>query len=56
MNSFTVWTLRRLSEKQEKSRLLEIPSLIDWVPIRLILDEMYHKKSEKGGNRIAMLF
>jgi IS5 family transposase len=49
MDSFTVWTLRRLSKKQDKSRLSEISSLIDWAPIRRILDEMYHNKSEKGG-------
>jgi IS5 family transposase len=49
MDSFTVWTLRRLSEKQEKSRLSEISSFMDWAPIRRILDEMYHNKSEKGG-------
>jgi transposase, IS5 family len=49
MDSFTVWTLRRLSERQEKSRLSEISGLIDWIPIRRILDEMYHNKSEKGG-------
>jgi hypothetical protein len=50
MDSFTVWTLQRLGKKQGiKSRLSEISSLIDWVPIRRILDEMYHNKSEKGG-------
>jgi IS5 family transposase len=49
MDSFTVWTLRILSEKQEKSRLSEISNLINWAPIRRILDEMYHNKSEKGG-------
>jgi IS5 family transposase len=49
MDSFTVWTLRRLSEKQEKSRLSKVTSLIDWMPIRRILDEMYDNKSEKGG-------
>ena len=49
MDSFTVWTLRRLSEKQEKSRLSKVSSLIDWMPIRRILDEMYDNKSEKGG-------
>ena len=49
MDSFTVWTLRRLSEKQEKSRLSKVSNLIDWMPIRQILDEMYDNKSEKGG-------
>ncbi len=49
MDSFTVWTLRRLSEKQERSRLSKVSNLIDWAPIRQILDEMYTNKSEKGG-------
>jgi len=49
MDSFTVWTLRRLSEKQEKSRLSKVSNLIDWMPIRQILDEMYDNKSEMGG-------
>jgi transposase, IS5 family len=49
MDSFTVWTLRRLSEKQEKSRSSKVSSLIDGMPIRRILDEMYDNKSEKGG-------
>jgi IS5 family transposase len=29
--------------------LAQISDLIDWVPIRLALDEMYYNKSEKGG-------
>jgi IS5 family transposase len=29
--------------------LLQISNLIDWSPIRQILDEMYDNKSEKGG-------
>src|SRR5512136_16076 len=49
MDSFTVWTLRRLSENQEKPRLSKVSNLIDWMPIRQILDEMYDNKSEKGG-------
>jgi IS5 family transposase len=49
MDSFTAWTLRRLSEKQDKSRLSKVSNLIDWMPIRQILDEMYDNKSEKGG-------
>ena len=48
--------LRGLSEKQGTSRLLRISNLINWIPIRLILDEMYNNKTEKGGDRIAMLF
>ena len=49
MDSFSTWILRGLSEKQGKSRLLQISDLIDWSPIRRILDEMYDNKSEKGG-------
>jgi IS5 family transposase len=49
MDSFTTWMLRGLSAKQKKSRLLQISNLIDWSPIRQILDEMYDNKSEKGG-------
>jgi transposase, IS5 family len=49
MDSFATWVLRGLSEKQEKSRLSQISDLIDWVPIRQILDEMYDNNSEKGG-------
>jgi IS5 family transposase len=49
MDSFTTWMLRGLSAKQSKSRLLQISNLIDWAPIRQILDEMYDNKSEKGG-------
>jgi len=49
MDSFTTWMLRGLSEKQGTSRLLRISNLINWVPIRLILDEMYNNKTEKGG-------
>jgi transposase, IS5 family len=49
MDSFTAWTLRRLSEKQDKSRLSKVSNLIDWIPIRQIIDEMYDNKSEKGG-------
>jgi IS5 family transposase len=49
MNSFATWMLRGLSAKQRPSRLLKISNLIDWVPIRRELDEMYDNKSEKGG-------
>jgi IS5 family transposase len=49
MDSFTTWMLRGLGAKQNKSRLLQISNLIDWSPIRQILDEMYDNKSEKGG-------
>jgi IS5 family transposase len=49
MDSFTTWMLRGLSEKQGTSRLLRISNLINWLPIRLILDEMYNNKTERGG-------
>ena len=49
MDSFSTWVLRGLNAKQGKSRLLQISELIDWVPIRHSLDEMYDNKSEKGG-------
>ncbi len=49
MDSFTTWTLRGLSAKQKKSRLLQISDLIDWAPFRRILEEMYDNKSERGG-------
>src|SRR5512136_2574368 len=49
MDSFTAWALRRLIEKQDKPRLSKVSNLIDWKPIRQILDEMYDNKSEKGG-------
>src|SRR5512136_1926540 len=49
MDSFTTWMLRGLSAKQRPSRLSKISDLIDWVPIRRRLDEMYDNKSEKGG-------
>jgi len=49
MDSFSTWVLRGLNAKQSKSRLLQISDLIDWVPIRHDLDQMYDNKSEKGG-------
>ena len=49
MDSFTIWVLHGLSQKQAKTRLSQISDLIDWMPIRQKLDEMYHNKSEKGG-------
>ena len=49
MDSFTVWTLKYLHAKQEKSRLSQISNTIIWTSIRLILEEMYDNKSEKGG-------
>ncbi len=51
MNSLTAWGLREAHKKLEKSGnlLLKISDLIDWVPIRQILGDMYDNKSEKGG-------
>ena len=49
MDSFATWILRGLIETQGKSRLSQISDMIDWSPIRRILDEMYDNKSEKGG-------
>jgi len=49
MDSFTIWVLHGLSQKQAKTRLSQISDLIDWMPIRQKLDEMYHNKGEKGG-------
>jgi IS5 family transposase len=49
MDSFTTWILRGMHEKQGKSRLSQIPDMIDWEPIRQILNEMYDNTSERGG-------
>jgi len=51
MNSLTTWGLREAHKELQKTgnRLLKISDLIDWLPIRQILDEMYDNKSEKGG-------
>jgi len=49
MDSFTTWTLKGLYSKQEKTRLLQIPNMIDWRPFRQIFERMYDNKSEKGG-------
>jgi IS5 family transposase len=51
MNSLTDWGLREAHKKIEQSgnRLLKVSHLIDWAPIRQILEDMYDNKSEKGG-------
>ena len=50
MNSFTAWAFREAYRKQKsENRLLQIVDIIDWGPIRGLLDEMYNNKSEKGG-------
>jgi transposase, IS5 family len=48
MDSFATWILRGLSETQENLGYSR-SDLIDWSPIRRILDEMYDNKSETGG-------
>jgi IS5 family transposase len=49
MKSFAARAFRKSYRKQKsQNRLLHIPDLIDWSPIRSILDE-YDNKSEKGG-------
>jgi hypothetical protein len=48
-----------LHAKQEKSRLSQIPNLIDWTPFRQILEELYDNKSEKSGrpnSDVIMMF
>ncbi len=49
MDSFTTWVLRGLNSNQEKSRLSQVSGLIDWEPLRLIMEKMYSNKTEKGG-------
>ena len=49
MDSFTTFILRGLCSKQGPSRLSQISDLIDWEPFRLIREEMYDNKSERGG-------
>lgn len=49
MDTFATWILRRLNEKQGKSRLAQVSDLIDWGPFRGILEEMYNNQTEKGG-------
>jgi hypothetical protein len=51
MDSFTTWMLRGLSAKQNKSRLSQVSNLIDWSPIRQILDEMYDSQTSGGAPR-----
>jgi IS5 family transposase len=49
MDSFTTWVLRGLNANGRKSRLSQISDFIDWDPFRLILEEMYTNKTERGG-------
>jgi hypothetical protein len=43
-------TLRKLSEKQERSRMSQILNRIDWAPIRSTLEEMYDNMCELSNN------
>jgi IS5 family transposase len=51
MDSFIGWAFKTAREKKKmpENRLLQISYLIDWLPIRKRLDEMYKNKTEKGG-------
>ena len=50
MNTFAAWAFREVYIKQKSdNRLLQIVDIIDWKPIRDVLEEMYRNKSEKGG-------
>lgn len=51
MNSFVGWAFKTARDKKKmpENRLLQISDLIDWAPIRMLLDEMYKNKTEKGG-------
>jgi len=51
MNSLVGWAFKTTREKKKmpENRLLQISDLIDWAPIRNILDGMYKNKTEKGG-------
>jgi len=51
MNSLIGWAFKTAREKKKmpENRLLQISDLIDWLPIRKRLDEMYKNKTEKGG-------
>ena len=50
MNTFSAWAFREVYSKQKsENRLLQIVDIIDWKPIRELLEEMYRNKSEKGG-------
>ena len=51
MNSFVGWAFKTARDKKKmpENRLLQISDLIDWAPIRKLLDEMYKNKTEKGG-------
>lgn len=50
MNPLVTWAFQETYRNQKsRNRLLQISDFVDWQPIRLILEEMYDNKSEKGG-------
>jgi len=50
MNSFLAWAIQEIYRNQDTgNRLLQTPNLVDWAPLRPILDEMYDNKSNRGG-------
>lgn len=50
MNSLVAWAFQETYRNQKsRNRLLQISDFVDWGHIRLILDEMYDNKSERGG-------
>jgi hypothetical protein len=55
MNFLTALGFREAHKNLEKSgnRLLRILNLIDWEPVRQILEKMYDNKSEKEENLAA---
>jgi len=50
MNSLIGWTFKTAREKKKmpENRLLQLAYLINCLPIRKRLDEMYRNKTEKG--------
>jgi len=57
VNSFVGWAFKTAREKKKmpENRLLQISDLIDWAPIRKLLDEMYKNKTERGDGLTATL-
>ena len=51
MNSFVGWAFKTARDKKKmpENKILQISYLINWLPIRKRLDEMYKNKTEKGG-------
>jgi IS5 family transposase len=50
MNPLVTWAFQETYRNQKsRNRLLQISDFVNWQPLRLILEEMYDNKSEKGG-------